>query len=226
MKGLNYVQVSGNWMAASGVEQQDIALRDGVEALSKMSIDLKGSIPVGKDSLSMKTKGTDNENELEVTSPLSGVITARAPVEEITLSVTPELNLEEETTILLVKLNNKKRIAGSIFSEITESHYKETLEIDEVDKFKIMFEVIQEMIKNKKILALHDISEGGIITTFLEMCFTKKIGMKLDLNQFNNIHKELFAEEIGIAIQVKKEEEEEIKKYFKEENIYVEQIAI
>ena len=225
IKGLNYVQVSANWMAASGEEQQDIALRDGVEALSKMSIDLKVSIPVGKDSLSMKTKWTDNENELEVTSPLSGVITAMAPVEDITLSVTPELNLDEETKILLVKLNNKNRLAGSIFSEITESHYKENPDIDDVDKFKTMFEVIQDMIKNKRILALHDISDGGLITTLLEMCFTKKIGMKLDLNQSNNIHKELFAEEIGFAIQVKKDEEEEIKKYFIEENIYVEQIA-
>jgi len=225
IKGLNYVQVSANWMAASGEKQQDIALRDGVEALSKMSVDLKVSIPVGKDSLSMKTKWSDNGNELEVTSPLSGVITAMAPVEDITVSVTPELNLEEDSEILLVKLNNKNRLAGSIFSEVTESQYKDTPDIDDSGQFKIMFEAIQDIIKDQKILALHDISDGGLITALLEMCFTKKIGMKLNLNGPNDINEELFSEEIGLTLQVKKDLVEQIKNSLIQKNIYVEQIA-
>ena len=143
---------------------------------------MKVLIPVGIDSLSMKTKWSDNGNELEVTSPLSGVITAMAPVEDITVSVTPELNLEEDSEILLVKLNNKNRLAGSIFSEVTESQYKDTPDIDDSGQFKIMFEAIQDIIKDQKILALHDISDGGLITTLLDMCFTKKIGMNLNLS--------------------------------------------
>ncbi len=88
-----------------------------------------------------------------------------------------------------------------------------------------MFEAIQDMIKNQKILALHDISDGGLITTLLEMCFTKKIGMKLNLHRLNDINEELFAEEIGLTLQVKKDDVEQIKNSLIQKNIYVEQIA-
>jgi phosphoribosylformylglycinamidine synthase len=75
IKGLDQVQVSANWMAATGEEVEDMALRDGVEALSKSCVDLNISVPVGKDSLSMRTKWEDGEVERVVKSPLSGVIT-------------------------------------------------------------------------------------------------------------------------------------------------------
>ena len=225
VKGLNYIQLSANWMAASGEEEQDLALREGVEALSKMCVDLKISIPVGKDSLSMKTKWSEDGHEREVTSPLSGVITAMAPVEDVTLSVTPELNLEENSEILLVKLNGNTRLAGSIFSEITHSEYRDAPDIDDIGQFKILFEVIQDMIKNQKILALHDISDGGLITSLIEMCFTKKVGMKLDLSWSDNVNAELFCEEIGFVIQVKKDDVDEIKKSLIEKNIFIKQIA-
>ena len=124
IKGLKNVQVSANWMAASGENSDDFALRSGVEALSKIAVDLKVSIPVGKDSLSMRTKWSENNSDYEVSSPLSGVITAMAPVDDVTESVTPELNTSDDTCILLIKLNNKNRLAGSIFSEITETKYQ------------------------------------------------------------------------------------------------------
>ena len=173
----------------------------------------------------MKTKWSEDGHEREVTSPLSGVITAMAPVEDVTLSVTPELNLEENSEILLVKLNGNTRLAGSIFSEITHSEYRDAPDIDDIGQFKILFEVIQDMIKNQKILALHDISDGGLITSLIEMCFTKKVGMKLDLSWSDNVNAELFCEEIGFVIQVKKNDVEEIKKSLIEKNIFVKQIA-
>ena len=127
--GLNNVQVSANWMAASGENSDDLALRSGVEALSKIAIDLKVSIPVGKDSLSMRTKWSEKSRDFEVSSPLSGIVTAMAPVEDVTDSVTPELNLNENTCLLLIKLEDENRLAGSIFSEVTQSTYKQTPDI-------------------------------------------------------------------------------------------------
>ena len=225
IKGLNNVQVSANWMAASGENSDDFALRSGVEALSKIAVDLKVSIPVGKDSLSMRTKWTENNSDYEVSSPLSGVITAMAPVDDITESVTPELNTSDDTSILLIKLNNKNRLAGSIFSEITETKYQHTPDIDDIEIFEKLFSGIQNLLKNKKILAMHDISDGGLITTLLEMCFTKKVGMRMDLDDSSGVNEFLFSEEIGFAIQIKKNNLDEITKILKNEDLYLKKIA-
>ncbi len=225
IKGLNNVQVSANWMAASGENSDDFALRSGVEALSKIAVDLKVSIPVGKDSLSMRTKWSENNSDYEVSSPLSGVITAMAPVDDVTESVTPELNTSDDTCILIIKLNNKNRLAGSIFSEITETKYQQTPDIDNIEVFEKLFSGIQNLLKNKKILAMHDISDGGLITTLLEMCFTKKVGMRLDLDDSSGVNEFLFSEEIGFAIQIKKNNLDEITNTLTNENIYVKNIA-
>ena len=223
--GLNNVQVSANWMAASGENLDDLALRSGVEALSKIAIDLKVSIPVGKDSLSMRTKWSEKSKDFEVSSPLSGIVTAMAPVEDVTDSVTPELSLNENTCFLLIKLEDKNRLAGSIFSEVTKSTYKHTPDIENIDKFKKLFNTIQNLVKNKKILAMHDISDGGLITTLLEMCFTKKIGMRVNIGETTLLNAALFSEEIGFVIQVEKNNIEEVSKVFLKENIFVKEIA-
>ena len=225
IEGLNYVQVSANWMAASGDNREDLALRKGVEALSKIAVDLKVSIPVGKDSLSMKTKWSEGRNELEVTSPLSGVITAMAPVEDISMAVTPELRLDKDSAIVLIKLNNANRLAGSIFSEVTQSVFTDTPDIDDVDRFKDMFLMVQQLIKNKKVFALHDISDGGLITALAEMCFTKKIGMDVDVSIFENVNESLFSEEIGFVIQTSSVDCDEIILSFLENNLFASKIA-
>ena len=225
IKGLDHVQVSANWMAASGDPKQDSALRNGVEALSKMSVDLEVSIPVGKDSLSMRTKWNEEKNEYEVTSPLSGIISAMAPVEDISRSVTPELNVDEDSVILVVKINQKNRLAGSIFSEVTESQYTETPDIDDVKLFKSLFNQIQKLIKDNKILAMHDISDGGLVTALAEMCFTKKVGMSIQVDDIDSINRTLFSEEIGFVIQVKSDDLDIVKSSLDEINIYVEEVA-
>ena len=225
IKGLNNVQVSANWMAASGENQEDLSLREGVEALSKISVALKISIPVGKDSLSMKTKWLEGEQELQVTSPLSGVVTAMAPVDDVHIGVTPELHTDEDTSILLIKLNDKNRLAGSIFSEVTESKYNSTPDIDNVDIFKTMFTSVQELISNQEILAIHDISDGGLITSLIEMCFTKRIGMKVDLSKIENINEQLFSEESGFVVQVKSENVNQIKTSLTDKGLIVKDIA-
>ena len=223
--GLNNVQVSANWMAACGENSDNLALRSGVEALSKIAVDLKVSIPVGKDSLSMRTKWTDNKTDYEVSSPLSGIVTAMAPVEDVLDAVTPELDLEKNTSILLIKLDDNFRLAGSIFSEVTQSKYQSTPDIDDVSKFNKMFSTIQGLVKNKKILAMHDISDGGLVTTLLEMCFTKKVGMRVNLEKVSNLNQMMFSEEIGYVIQIEKNYTDEIVKVFENNEIFVRNIA-
>ena len=223
--GLENIQVSANWMAACGENSDNLALRSGVEALSKIAVDLKVSIPVGKDSLSMRTKWTEGDNNYEVSSPLSGVITAMAPVDDVLNSVTPELDIEKETFIVLVKLDKNNRLAGSIFSEVTESKYQNTPDIDDTCKFEKMFSTMQMLVKNKKILSMHDISDGGLVTTLLEMCFTKKVGMRVNLKEIQNINDMLFSEELGYAIQIEKIYLDEIIKTFEKNNIFIKNIA-
>ena len=204
IKGLDHVQVSANWMAATGEEVEDMALRDGVEALSKSCVDLNISVPVGKDSLSMRTKWEDGEVERVVKSPLSGVITAMAPVADVRNAVTPELNTEIPSKLIYVKLNNNTRMSGSIFSEVTRSNFIKTPDVDDMSLLKDMFNSIQELVSQNKILALHDVSDGGLITSLLEMAFTKKVGLKITDKELNksNLNEYFFSEELGLVMQV------------------------
>ncbi len=204
IKGLDEVQVSANWMAATGEGVEDLSLRDGVEALSECCVSLNISVPVGKDSLSMKTKWQEDKSDHVVKSPLSGVITAMAPVEDVRVAVTPELDTDIQSKILHVKLNDKKRLAGSIFSQVTESQFQETPDIDDMQLLKIMFNTVQGLVAQNKILALHDISDGGLIITLLEMAFTKKVGLDLSLDKIakDDLNSTFFSEEAGIVIQV------------------------
>ncbi|NCX75432.1 MAG: phosphoribosylformylglycinamidine synthase, partial [Proteobacteria bacterium] len=201
IKGLDQVQVSANWMAASGEEVEDLALREGVESLSKCCVDLNISVPVGKDSLSMRTKWDDGSAERVVKSPLSGVITAMAPVADVRNSITPELDISASSKLVHVALNDKKRLAESIFSEVTQSNFNTTPDLDDVVLFKSMFSSIQEMILNKRILALHDVSDGGLIVSLLEMAFTKKTGLNIQIENLNreDLNDFFFAEEIGLV---------------------------
>ena len=204
IKGLDEVQVSANWMAATGEGVEDLSLRDGVEALSECCVNLNISVPVGKDSLSMKTKWQEDKSDYVVKSPLSGVITAMAPAEDVRVAITPELDTDIQSKILHVKLNNKKRLSGSIFSQVTESQFQETPDIDDMQLLKIMFNTVQGLVAQNKILALHDISDGGLMITLLEMAFTKKVGLDLSLDKLakDDLNSTFFSEEAGIVIQV------------------------
>ena len=204
IKGLDEVQVSANWMAATGEGVEDLSLRDGVEALSECCVSLNISVPVGKDSLSMKTKWQEDKSDYVVKSPLSGVITAMAPVEDVRVAVTPELNTDIQSKILHVKLNDKKRLSGSIFSQVTESQFQETPDIDDMQLLNIMFNTVQGLVAQNKILALHDISDGGLMITLLEMAFTKKVGLDLSLDKLakDDLNSTFFSEEASIVIQV------------------------
>ena len=222
IKGLDHVQVSANWMAATGEEVEDLALRDGVEALSKSCVDLDISVPVGKDSLSMRTKWEDGSVERVVKSPLSGVITAMAPVADVRNAVTPELNIDTPSKLIHVKLNDKNRMSGSIFSEVTQSNFINTPDIDDMNLLKEMFNSIQELVATKRILALHDVSDGGLITSLLEMAFTKKIGLDIFDSKLNeeNLNEYFFAEETGLVLQVAESDIENIQEKLLSTGLY------
>ena len=222
VKNLDLVRLSANWMAACGDEEENYALRQGVEALSKICIELGIAIPVGKDSLSMRTKWNEDDQELQVKSPLSGVITAMAPVEDVSLAITTEFKEHGSKDLYHLFLNDQARLGGSIFEEVTSSSIQKVPDIDNVESFKTLFNSIQELIGRGWIVALHDISDGGLFTAAAELSFTNKIGMKIFVPEnFQNDRKMqyLFAEETGAIIQFHNEFEDQALDFLKQTNI-------
>jgi len=222
VQSLDLVRLSANWMAACGEEEDDYALRLGVEALSNMCVELGIAIPVGKDSLSMRTRWDEGDIEFEVKSPLSGVITAMAPIEDVSLAITTEFNEQGSKDLYHLSLDKKSRLGGSIFEEVTSSNIQEVPDIVDFELFKILFNSIQELIQRGWIIALHDISDGGLFTAITELAFTNKIGMEVFLPEGS--HKEsvfqyLFAEEVGTVVQLHNEFEDEALKFLTEKNI-------
>ena len=222
VKNLDLVRLSANWMAACGDEEENYALRQGVEALSKICIELGIAIPVGKDSLSMRTKWNEDGQELQVKSPLSGVITAMAPVEDVSLAITTEFKEHGSKDLYHLFLNDQSRLGGSIFEEVTSSSIQKVPDIDNVESFKTLFNSIQELIGRGWIVALHDISDGGLFTAAAELSFTNKIGMEIFVPEnFQNDCKMqyLFAEETGAIIQFHNEFEDQALDFLKQTNI-------
>ncbi len=228
VKSLDLVRLSANWMAACGEDIEDYALRLGVESLSNMCVELGIAIPVGKDSLSMRTKWTEDKREFEVKSPLSGVITAMAPIEDVSVAVTTELNEQGSKDLYHLSLDKKSRLGGSIFEEVTSSNIQEVPDIDDVKSLGVLFNSIQELIVRGWIVALHDISDGGLLTTITELAFTNKIGFEISLaEEFSkeSIFQYLFAEEVGVVIQLHRDFENEALEFLTKKNIEYQKCA-
>ena len=220
---LDLVRLSANWMAACGDDEDDYALRLGVEAVSDMSVQLGIAIPVGKDSLSMRTRWSQDEEDFEVKSPLSGVITAMAPVEDVTKAITTELNPDGSSDFYLLNLSNSCRMGGSIFEEVTTSFIHETPDIEDIQTFKNLFNGIQELIKRGWITALHDVSDGGLFTTMAEFAFTNKVGITIfssnEKQGDEHIFADMFSEETGAVIQLRAEFEDQALEFLAQSNI-------
>ena len=222
VKNLDLVRLSANWMAACGDENDNYALRLGVEALSKICVELGIAIPVGKDSLSMKTKWHEDGKQLEVKSPLSGVITAMAPVEDVSMAITTEFSENGSKDLYHLFLNNKSRLGGSIFEEVTSSSIQRVPDIDNVQSLKNLFNSIQELIKRGWIVALHDVSDGGLFTTLAELSFTNKVGLEIftpEINQNDALMQYLFSEETGAVVQLHNEFKDQALDFLKQIDI-------
>ena len=228
VKNLDLVRLSANWMAACGDEDDNYALRLGVEALSQICVDLGIAIPVGKDSLSMKTKWHEDGQQFEVKSPLSGVITAMAPVEDVSLAITTEFSEHGSKDLYHLFLNDESRLGGSIFEEVTSSSIQRVPDIDNVQSLKTLFNSIQKLIRRGWIVALHDVSDGGLFTTVAELSFTNKVGIEIFAPETvgnDRLAQYLFAEETGAVIQFHNEFEYQALDFLKQVHIEFQQCA-
>ena len=220
IESISSIRASANWMAACGENIEDLNLRKGVEALSNFCIDLGIAIPVGKDSLSMRTTWEKDQSNFTVKSPMTGIISAMAPVKDVRTSITTEYKNLEDPCLVLVKPNNFFRLNGSIYQDIFETSFTDTPDISSEELLNL-FNFIQSGINKKNIHALHDISDGGILTTLSELCFTNKIGCSISLDNNFQVSPEqfLFSEEIGVVIQINKSKLKELKQSAHSQNL-------
>jgi phosphoribosylformylglycinamidine synthase len=203
---LNSVSLSANWMWPCKNEGEDARLYKAVKAVSEFAIELGINVPTGKDSLSMKQKYPNDE----VLSPGTVVISAAAHCNDITKVVEPVLQTSPNNRIYYINLSNDAyKLGGSSFAQTQSKIGKETPTIADAAKFKNAFNTIQHLIKEGKILAGHDISAGGMLTTLLELCFSNEnIGATIDISNLGeeDFIKVLFAENSGIIFQSSDEE--------------------
>jgi phosphoribosylformylglycinamidine synthase len=193
------IKLSANWMAAAGQKGEDQALFEGVKAIGmEMCPALGIAIPVGKDSLSMRTTWNDGEDKA-VTSPMTGVITAFAPVLDVRKTLTPELkNLADSVLVRIDLSKGQFRLGGSILAQVYKAIGSVTPDVDSFDDFKAFFALIQDWNNRGVIKAYHDIGDGGLLATVAEMMFASRLGVALE----NQSTESLFAEEIGAVLQI------------------------
>ncbi len=198
--GLQSVSLSANWMWPCKNEGEDARLYKAVKAISEFSIDLGINVPTGKDSLSMKQKYPNEE----VISPGTVVISAGANCNDITKVVEPVLQANKGNIYYINLSQDSFKLGGSSFAQVVNKIGNSTPTITNNEFFKSTFNVIQNLIKEGKIVAGHDVASGGLITTLLELCFANvNIGANLDVSSLseNDSIKLLFAENSGIVFQ-------------------------
>ncbi len=212
---LDDIALSANWMAACGESGQDAKLYATVAAVSELCKELGIAIPVGKDSLSMNTVWTDNNQQQKVTSPLSLNITAFARVADVRQSLTPQLQQDDDTVLLYIDLaNGKQRLAGSALCQVYEQFGNETPDLENSNLLIGFFQALQILNESDYILAYHDRSDGGLFVTLVEMAFAGHTGIDVELAHTDNIIASLFNEELGAVIQIKSVHEESVKQTF------------
>lgn len=201
--GLKSISLSANWMWPCKNRGEDARLYDAVEAASKFAIALGINIPTGKDSLSMTQKYPDGK---VVYAPGTVIISAAGEVNDNAKIVEPVLQPDTESCLLYIDFSSDAfKLGGSSFGQIMNKLGTETPSVKDPLYFTRVFETIQQLINDQKILSGHDISAGGMITTLLEMCFSQtQTGIEIDLNEIPemDIIKILFSENPGVIIQV------------------------
>ncbi|GHE20825.1 phosphoribosylformylglycinamidine synthase [Halomonas urumqiensis] len=220
---LENIKLSANWMSAADHPGENQALYDAVHAVGMELCPALGvAIPVGKDSMSMRTSwqannadGTKTEDK-SVTSPLSLVITGFAPVRDAMRTLTPEINLEQdESDLILIDLGaGHNRLGGSALAQVYGQVGNACPDLDDPEDLKAFFAVIQGLNAEGKLLAYHDRSDGGLLVTLLEMAFAAHAGLEIKLDWLVDEPAEavdaLFAEELGAVIQVNRLHTEEV----------------
>ncbi|UAB75523.1 phosphoribosylformylglycinamidine synthase [Mesoflavibacter sp. SCSIO 43206] len=198
--GLQSVSLSANWMWPCKNEGEDARLYEAVQAISEFAIDLGINVPTGKDSLSMKQKYPDQE----VISPGTVIISAAANCNNITNVIEPVLRRNGGDIYYINLSKDQFKLGGSSFAQILNKVGNDAPNVKDAGYVKTVFNTIQQLIKDQKIVAGHDVASGGLITTLLEMCFADiNLGAELDLSALNekDTVKLLFAENSGIVFQ-------------------------
>ncbi len=212
---MSNLKLSANWMAPAGHAGEDAALYETVKAVGMELCPALGiSIPVGKDSMSMKTVwkdfSTNPEGEIKaVTSPISLVVTAFANTTDARKTLTPQLRTDlGETKLILVDLGHgQNRMGGSALAQVYGQIGNEAPDVDDASLLKAFFKIIQALNAKNKLLAYHDRSDGGLFTTLVEMAFAGHCGLDIDLtNLEGDVVSALYNEELGAVLQVRSEE--------------------
>ncbi len=200
--GLQSVSLSANWMWPCKNEGEDARLYSAVEAISEFAIDLGINVPTGKDSLSMKQKYPDGD----VVSPGTVIITAAGNCNAISKVVEPLFKRNAGPIYYINISQDAFKLGGSAFGQILNTVGSETPNVQSASYVKTVFNTLQELIKNNKIVAGHDVASGGLITTLLELCFSDThLGADLNLDTLEEADsiKLLFSENSGIVFQAK-----------------------
>ena len=209
--GLSGVSLSANWMWPCRNKGEDARLYDAVEAASQFAISLGINIPTGKDSLSMTQKYAGDE--ADVLSPGTVIISAAGEVSDVKKIVSPVLQNEPNSAVYHIDFSFAPlALGGSALAQSLGKLGNETPSVDEPEYFRDAFAAVQELIAGGYVLAGHDISAGGLVTTLLEMCFpNSKGGLKIDFSAIpeTDLVKLLFAENPGVVLQLKNLEEAE-----------------
>ncbi|MBC7697703.1 MAG: phosphoribosylformylglycinamidine synthase, partial [Bacteroidia bacterium] len=214
---LSDLKLSANWMAPAGHAGEDVAMFETVKAVGMELCPALGvSIPVGKDSMSMKTVWNDGDINKSVTSPISLVVTAFATTPDARKTLTPQLKTDVATKLILIDLGaGKNRMGGSSLAQVYGAVGDVAPDVDDPSKLKHFFSTIQQLNKDGKIHAYHDRSDGGLFTTLVEMSFAGHCSLNIDVSSLSgDIVSALYNEELGAVIQVATNEAEAIAAQF------------
>jgi len=202
---ISQIQMSANWMSAAGHPGEDAGLFEAVKAIGEELCPALGiTIPVGKDSMSMKTQWNEAGEDKSVTAPLSLIMTAFAPVLDVRNTLTPQLLTDKgDTSLVLIDLGaGQNRLGGSALAQVYKQLGDVTPDLDSPALLKGFFTAIQTLLSDAKLLAYHDRSDGGLFTTVTEMAFAGNTGVDIELPAGDAIA-QLFNEELGAVIQVR-----------------------
>ncbi|NYT24288.1 phosphoribosylformylglycinamidine synthase [Alcaligenaceae bacterium] len=242
VRALEDVKLSANWMAACGTRGQDAALYDTVSAVSQWCQALGLSIPVGKDSLSMRTTWEQDGERREVLAPVSLIVSAFVPVGDVRATLTPQLRTDRGDTVLIfLDLGaGRQRLGGSVLAQVYGQVGHQVPDIDDASLLAAFFRSVRELAGDGLVLAYHDRSDGGLLATLCEMAFAGHVGVSLNLDMLTiDPHAEdwgdykirpeqiavqrdeltlkaLFAEEAGAVIQVQRGERDNVLRRLRE----------
>ncbi|WP_016594000.1 phosphoribosylformylglycinamidine synthase, partial [Yersinia pestis] len=211
---LKRIKLSANWMSAAGHPGEDAGLYDAVRAVGEeLCPALEITIPVGKDSMSMKTRWQEGHEQREMTSPLSLVITAFARIEDVRRTVTPQLRTDKgDNALLLIDLGaGHNALGATALTQVYRQLGDKPADVRNVQQLAGFFNAMQRLVADQHLLAYHDRSDGGLLVTLAEMAFAGHCGVTVDIQSLgNDALAALFNEELGAVIQVRAEQRADV----------------